>query len=254
LLALPAIAQDDADDLQTKLSNPVAVLVSVPVVLASDRGIGSHEGGSRVTVTVQPVLPFRLNADWNIVTRTLVPLISQDDVSPGAGRQRGLGDVSSTVFFTPAHTAKGAWTWGAGPVVLLPTGTDPLLTARKLGLGVSAVALKQASGLTYGALVSHVWSVAGSDSRPDLNLSLVQPFVSTRHGRYTLALQTESTYDWVKNDWTVPIGLGVTTLTTWGGQRVNLGAMLRFWAAGPDSAPKGMALRLTAAFVFPPSK
>jgi hypothetical protein len=251
---LPAWADASNEDLQTQLANPVAVLVSVPVVTAVDQNIGRHEGGSRVTVTVQPVLPFRLNADWNLVTRTLVPLVSQDDVVPGSGRQQGLGDVSSTFFFTPARSVKGGWTWGAGPVLLLPTGTDALLTARKLGLGPSAVMLKQDAGLTYGALVSHVWSVAGSESRPDLNTSFLQPFVSKRFGRYTASLQTEATYDWTGRAWTVPLGMGISTLTTWGGQRVNLSAMLRYWATGPDAAPKGAALRLTAAFVFPPSR
>jgi hypothetical protein len=141
-LASQALAQDSAADLAKKLSNPVAALISVPLQLNYDQNIGATESGHRWLLNVQPVVPITLNEEWNVISRTIVPIVSQQDVFPGAGSQFGLGDIVQSAFFGPKAPTADGWIWGAGPVLLLPTGTVDLLSAKKWGLGPTAVLLK----------------------------------------------------------------------------------------------------------------
>ena len=110
------------------------------------------------------MIPFELNADWNLISRTILPVISQSDTFPGAGSQSGTGDIVQSLFFSPVKPVDG-WILGAGPVFLLPTGSDDLLTTDKWGAGPTGVALKQQGPWTYGALANHLWSFAGDSDR-----------------------------------------------------------------------------------------
>jgi hypothetical protein len=248
----PVSAQDSSADLAKKLSNPVAALISVPFQLNYDQDIGPVEGGSRWLMNVQPVVPIEIDKDWNLISRTIVPLVSQKDIFPGAGSQSGLGDIVQSVFFSPKVPTASGWIWGAGPVLLLPTGTDDLLSARKWGAGPTAVLLKQDKGWTYGALANHIWSFAGESSRNDISATFVQPFVSyTTPTAWTFGLNTESTYDWKARQWSVPLNATVTKVTKFGDQLLSVGGGLRYWADGPDSGPHGLGFRFVVTLLFP---
>lgn len=139
-----------------------------------------------------------------------------------------------------------------GPAFLLPTGSEPELTARKWGLGPTGVVLKQDGHWTYGALANHIWSVAGSDNRPDLSSTFLQPFLSyTTPTAWTYTLNTESSYDWKNEQWSVPLNAMVSKLVKFGDQRVSLGGGVRYWADGPDSGPHGWGFRLVVTLLFP---
>ncbi|MFT5351559.1 MAG: hypothetical protein ACI9MF_002382, partial [Gammaproteobacteria bacterium] len=157
------------EELAKKLSNPIASLISVPFQLNYDSDIGPNDHGDRYQLNIQPVIPISLNDDWNIISRTILPVISQDDIFTGAGSQSGLGDVVQSVFLSPKQPTERGWIWGAGPVFLLPTATDDLTGGEKSGLGPTAVALKQIGPWTYGALANHIWSVAGEDDRQNIS-------------------------------------------------------------------------------------
>jgi hypothetical protein len=196
------------------------------------------------------VVPVNLNDDWNLISRTIVPLVSQQDIFPGAGSQSGLGDLVQSVFFSPKAPTASGWIWGAGPVALLPTGSDPLLSARKTGIGPTGVVLKQDGGWSYGLLANHLWSIAGSGR--DVSATFLQPFVAyaTPTGT-TFAAGTESTYDWTTRQWSVPLQVSVAQIVKVGSQLLSVGAGLRYWAEGPDSGPHGVGVRVSVTLLFP---
>ncbi len=177
-----AVAQDQADQnaeaLAKQLSNRVASLISVPFQFNYDGNIGPGENGNRAYVNIQPVIPIGLGDDWNVISRTILPVTWQDDIFPVAGSQFGLGDTTQNLFLSPVKPAFDAIIWGVGPAFLLPTATDDLLGANKWGAGPTAVALTQSGPWTIGMLANHIWSFAGDDNRPDVANTFLQPFLS----------------------------------------------------------------------------
>jgi hypothetical protein len=253
---LPVLADEAAEaseaSLAMQLSNPVAALISVPLQLNYDQDIGPADDGDRWLLNVQPVIPFDLNDDWNLISRTILPLVHQSDIFPGAGSQTGTGDIVQSLFFSPKAPTASGWIWGAGPVLLLPTGSNDLLTTDKWGAGPTAVVLKQSNGWTRGMLANHIWSFAGDDDRADVNATFLQPFLTyTTPTQWTFALNTESTYDWEAEQWSVPVNVNVSKLTRFGNQLVSLGGGLRYWADSPDSGAEGLGLRVTVTLLFP---
>jgi hypothetical protein len=190
LLAQDATTDEQAAaaELAKKLANPVASLISVPIQNNWDFGIGSANA-MRNTANIQPVIPFSLNQDWNLITRTIVPVIYAEAPVKGGTDQSGLGDIVQSFFFSPKEPVHG-WILAAGPVMLYPSGTDGL-SANQWGAGPTALALKQVNGWTFGMLANHLWSYAstgghstsdagdasdGSDA--EVNATFLQPFVS----------------------------------------------------------------------------
>jgi hypothetical protein len=160
---------EGAANLAQQLANPVAALISVPFQLNYNSDIGPADDGRQWVLNIQPVIPFSLNEDWNLISRTILPIVGQEDIFPGAGSQTGLGDTVQSLFFSPVAPTSGGWIWGAGPVFLLPTGTNRLLTTDKWGVGPTAVALRQQGPWTTGLLGNHIWSFAGDSDRRDVS-------------------------------------------------------------------------------------
>ena len=252
LAAAPVGAQPSSEELAKKLSNPVAALISVPIQINYDDEIGKAELGKKWTINVQPVIPIEIDTHWNVISRTIVPLVSQTDIFAGSGRQTGLGDVVQSLFFSPKAPTAGGWIWGAGPVFLLPTGTEDLLSGGKWGAGPTAVVLRQKDGWTFGALGNHIWSFAGDSARGAISATFVQPFLSyTTKTATTYGLNTESTYDWKSSRWTVPLNASVSQVLRVGDQLISVAGGLRYWGQAPDSAPSGWGARVVVTLLFP---
>jgi hypothetical protein len=243
---------EDAAALAKKLSNPVASLISVPFQNNYDRRIGPADDGERNVLNIQPVYPVTLDSEWNLISRTIVPVVYQNEIFPGSGSQFGLGDVVQSLFLSPQKPTASGVIWGAGPVFLIPTGTEPLLSARKWGAGPTGVVLKQEGRWSFGMLANHIWSFAGRDERADVSATFLQPFVAhTSADAWTVSLNTESTYNWEDEDWSVPINFNVSKLLKFGNQPVQIGGGLRYWVESPDAGPKGLGFRLSVTFLFP---
>ncbi len=163
-----------------------------------------------------------------------------------------MGDTTQSLFFSPKNPTAGGLIWGVGSVILLPTGTEDLLSTRKWGAGPTAVALRQHGPWTYGALANHIWSFAGDDDRSDVNSTFLQPFLSyTTKDAWTFTLNSESTYDWTSNEWSVPINAMVSKLITIDKQPISLQAGVRYYAASSDNGPEGFGARAAVTFLFP---
>jgi hypothetical protein len=213
-------ARGQEAELAQKLNNPVAAMISVPFQFNYDGKIGLRDKGGRATLNIQPVVPFSLNSDWNLISRTILPVVSQWDLGTGTGRQFGLSDITQSLFLSPATPEPGGLIWGVGPVFRIPTASDELLGGSRGGAGPTAVVLKQAGPWTIGALANHIWSVGGATrgSAGPINMTFVQPFVSyTTADAWTFALNTEATYDWTNDKLTVPVNAVVSKLVKVGG-------------------------------------
>jgi len=250
-VSLQAAAQQSDAKLAADALNPIASLTSVPFQLNRDHDIGPREEGRKTYLNIQPVIPFSIGAEWNLISRTILPVIHQNDLAPGLGAQTGFGDITQSLFFSPKKPTESGLIWGAGPAFLVPTGRE-YMTENKWGAGPTAVVLKQEHGWTYGVLANHIWSFAGNG---DVGVSntYVQPFLSYTNARYTtFGVNTESNYNWKTNDWSVPLNFTVTQLLKVGDQRLTVQGGVRYWASTPDRVgPEKLGFRLAVTFLFP---
>lgn len=243
-------AKAKAAELAKKLSNPVSALISVPIQNNFDFGAGPAGDGFQYKANIQPVIPVSLNENWNLISRTILPVVYQENII-GTSSQAGLSDTSQSLFFSLARPTSSGWIWGAGPVLLFPTATDDLLGSEKWGAGPTAVVLKQQDGWTYGALANHIWSYAGESRRMDVNATFLQPFLSyTTKKATTFGLQAEAAFDWENSQWSVPLIAQVGQLLKIGRLPVQFGLGGKCYAEGPDSGPD-WGLRFTVTFLFP---
>ena len=223
--AVAAAEEESATELAKKTQNPVADLISVP--LQSDFNFNTGEKDATVYVlNVQPVIPIKLTHDWNLITRTIVPIINQPSLFDGpnqiSGSAWGLGDINPSFFLSPARP--GRFIWGVGPTFTLPTATDWRLGSGKFSLGPSAVALVMEGPWVAGALINNQWSVAGWRDQ-DVNQMLLQPFVNYNIGDgWYVTSSPIITANWEADSgqkWTVPVGAGVGKLFRLGKLPIN---------------------------------
>lgn len=241
-------APSDADALAKQLQNPIASLISVPFQGNFDFGYEPNDG-SRVLVNIQPVIPVSISKDWNLITRVILPVLSQTDVYGESGNQFGLGDAVISGFFSPKAPSSGGLIWGLGPVFSVPTATDNLLGSEKFGVGPTAVALKQVGKVTVGFLVNHVWSVAGSDDRADINNSFFQPFLAKNFpGGYAVNINTELTQNWDADATSGTINIGGSKVIVLGKQRAQIAAGPRIPYGNGNNSDWGFRAQFTLLF------
>ncbi len=244
-------AGDNAEKLAKAAQNPVANMISVPLQNNTGFGIGPYERIQNV-LNIQPVIPFHISEDWNLITRTILPVISQPNVALPAQGWSGFGDLNPTFFFSPAHSGK--LIWGAGPTAVLPTATSQQLGQGKLSLGPAVVLLTTPGHWVIGTLINNIWSVAGPRGRPAVNQMLLQWFVNynMKKGWY-LVTSPIVTANWKassSDQWNVPLGGGLGRIMRLGHQPINITSQFYGNAVHPAGAsPWGMRLQIQ--FLFP---
>jgi hypothetical protein len=255
-LAVPAVFAQPAEEgkpkatnLALELHNPVATLVSVHLENDWDFGYGNSKAMA-YTASLIPVVPFSLSRDWNLITRTVVPVIYAESPFSGGGSRGGLGDIVATLYLSPDQPM-GGWYWGVGPGLILPSATDPVLGAGKWSAGPTAAVLRQDGPWTAGALTGHAWSFASTRPGPAVSTTYLQPFLSytTKHDT-TFGLDTTSQYDWKSRQWTVPLEVSIGQVLTIARQQLELDLTGRWYAERALGGPQ-WGLSLTLTFLFP---
>jgi hypothetical protein len=232
----PAAPAVPAEDLAKQLANPISSLVSVPFQFNWEQNVGPNEA-TRFVLNVQPVMPFALNKDWNLIMRVIVPFVSQPALIEGGQPGFGVSDVLTSFFVSPS---RGGLIWGVGPAISLPSTTVPSLGTEKWSAGPTAVVLKQTGPFTVGALWNQVWSFSGKTDRVDVNQMFLQPFLAYQASRtWTITLQSETTANWEADEgrWAVPINVSFGKLSSFGAFPASYQFGFGGFVTHPDTGP-----------------
>lgn len=244
----PEELQQEAAELAKKLANPIASLISVPFQNNTHLGVGNLDGTKNI-LNFQPVIPIKLSENLTLINRVILPIVAQYNITDVGESEAGLGDTTLSNFFSPTNAK---FTWGAGPAFLIPTGTNDYLSAKKFGIGPTAVALYQSNGNTFGALVNQIWSVAGDEDRSDVNALYFQPFFTHNwKSGAGVSANFEITQNWEASTTTVWFNPAVSALTSLGKQKTQFSIGPQFNLAAPDGALADFGVRAVVALIFP---
>jgi len=256
LIAISAFAQEEpkagasAQELADKLANPVASLISVPLQNNLTYGIGTYNG-SKYQINIQPVIPFKLSENLNLITRYILPVVDQQDVIAENSHEFGLSDATVTAFFAPK--TKGI-ILGVGPAFLVPTATEKFLGTEKFGVGPSVLVMHQGKGLSIGFIANQIWSVAGNENRADFNQFYTQIFLTHSYkSGASLGITSEITQNWEGNTTLITLSPNVGAITKLGGQTMQFAVMPLIPIVGHSDIRPDWGLRAVVAFVFPGS-
>ncbi len=250
LATTSALAQQKTEDLAKAAQNPVAAMISVPFQNNTNFNVGPFNRAQDI-LNIQPVIPITLNPDWNLISRSIIPLMLQPSPTTDSSLF-GLGDISETLFLSPAHP--GSIIWGIGPAVTFPTATNSILGTGKWLAGPSAVALVTPGHWVIGALISNQWSFAGDSNRSSVNTGLIQPFINYNFSEgWYATFSPVMTVNWNApsgQQWTVPIGGGIGRVFRVGKQPLNAQVAGYYNVVRPDGAADWQ-LRLQLSLLFP---
>jgi hypothetical protein len=253
--AAPASAQEklSATELAKLAQNPVGNLISLPFQNNTNLNFGPEKGTQNI-LNIQPVIPIEVTPDWNVITRTILPVIWNPSLGPNDSSTTGTGDTTFTAFLSPAKPGK--LIWGAGPVVQIPTNSNAELGNKNWGLGPSFVVLHLDKGdpWVYGVLVNNVWSLSSDERGGSYNNGLIQPFVNYNFEEgFYLTSSPIATVNWDApsgQKWTVPVGGGIGKIFHLGRLPVNTQLSAYYNVERPDNAANWQ-IRFQVQLMFP---
>jgi len=241
-------ARSDTSDLAAKLTNPVADLISVPFQYNYDANIGLDKKGTANSLVVQPVIPIKLNPDWNYIVRPIVTLEAANNINGFSGT--GAGPILLETFFSPRST--GSFIWGVGPVISTPSLSGNNFGTAQTGIGLSGVGLLMKAPWTIGVLAYNTWSAGGDATYGTANNLFYQPFVSyVTKDAWTYSINTQSTFNWDVRRAENPMNATVSKLVKFGETPVSLSLGARYYLNSVPGGASGWGARASITFMFP---
>ncbi|MEP4079684.1 hypothetical protein [Haloferula sp.] len=235
-------ASEEFPELSLKLQNPLARILVIPTAMEYKKGSGPLGTGESFAIRVAPRVPFVINDEWHMLSKSDLAWVSQKDVI-GNTSQEGLTDLVQTFFFSPDRSLGWDLYWGVGPSFVIPTATDSLIGSEKLSLGPSIGIFRQERPWTVGLILNHIWSVAGSSSAQSLNASRLEPIIGYTTERSTFfSLGAKLGYDWSGHHWSGPLEFRLSQLTLIAGKPVQWGLGLQYFVFSEPNAPEWGAL------------
>lgn len=241
--------EDETGELARATQNPIADLISLPFQWNVGFENGPDDRTSSV-LNIQPVYPLNLNDDWNLITRTILPIVNQPPVGTLSRQEWELGNSQFSGFFSP-RDSKG-WIWGVGPIFEFPTHTNDVLASDNYSAGPTFVAIKMAGPWVVGGLINQLWSFSGDD--PEVNKMLIQPIINyNMDDGWYLSSGPIITTDWTRdssNQWTIPVGGGIGKIIRVGKLPINVSTQFFYNVESPDTGDDWSA-RFQLQFLFP---
>ena len=245
--------EDSGQEILVKLAkasqNPVADMNSVPFQFNWFTGGGLGDQTMSQTL-IQPVIPLRISENWNVVSRTIIPVVSAP--LPEGERAKGIGDIQQQIFFS--NTKEHKIITGFGPVLSFPTSTHEAWATGQFAAGPAFVFLAGSGHWVIGAVVNNLWRFAGGENTPAINLLFAQPFINFNlKGGWALGTAPAFTANWTaesSQQWTVPLGMSISKVTVIGKQPLNLSIQYYHNVVRPDNAGSEQ-VRFLLVFLFP---
>jgi hypothetical protein len=251
--ATAAKPEQEPADIAKAAQNPIAHMISVPLENDFYPQTGINKENEYV-LEIKPVVPIPLSSNWNLITRTIIPVIQTPDLTAEIKGTSGLGDIQESLFFSPTKAGLGGIIWGAGPAISVPTATEHIYGTGKTSIGPTLVVLKSQGHWLFGSLVQNLWSVeAGPRERPAVNQMLLQPFVNYNlPHKWYLTSSPIITANWKLDDgrWLVPVGGGVGKIVHFGKVPVNVYGQFFGNSEYPNGTSRWSA-RFQMQFLFP---
>ena len=238
-------ATESYPKLSLQLQNPLARVLVLPTIVEYAQGAGSKGNGESFRISFEPRIPFSLNENWHLISLSEVAWVTQKNIVQGS--QEGLSDFTQTFFFSPDRSLGEGLYWAIGPTFVFPTASPDLLGARQFSVGPSVGIFMQRKPWTAGLVFNHVWSVAGTETAPAVNVTTLGPLVAyTASTSTTVALRSRMNYIWQAEEWVVPIEVDIRQLTLIAGRPVQWGVGLSYFVDSAVNAPEwGASFRVS---------
>jgi hypothetical protein len=239
-------------DLAKASQNPIADMISVPVRNTTNFGASATHNKIQNITTFTALVPIKLTPKWNIITRTVIPILYQPALAPGGSREFGVSDINLTAWV--ARSESRTLLWGLGPTLFLPTAMETTLGTGKWSAGPSVAMVWQPKDWVIGFLAYNVWSFAGYKDRASINQFLLQTMVNyiLPKGWYlTTAPFLAANWKQPSSDrWMVPAGGGFGKIVRTRHLTLDLQTQAFYYVQRPNSESK-WSLLFQMKFLFP---
>lgn len=220
----------DEADMAKAAQNPVASIYSLPFQNNTVWGVGPYDRPQNI-LNIQPVIPIPIGSKINMINRIIMPVITMPSGTEDAS-STGFGDISYTMWFSPAKAGKVIW--GVGPVFQLGTASDDIFGSGEFGIGPSLVVLTMPGSWVTGAVINNVKTYGDAEE----NKFLFNPFANYNFDNFYMVSGPIITANWNAPDgqkWVVPFGGGAGKVFKLGGKLpTNIAGHVYYNAVRPD--------------------